>query len=474
MSPLLLGLLLVPGAATAHGVAGSEEEALRAREAQRLLSDRCFACHGPDAAARRAELRLDTREGMYEDRGGYAAVVPGDAPASELVSRITSSLAGEQMPPPDSGLALSGAEVELLRGWIEDGADFLEHWSFEPPVRTAPPPVEGAEWVRDELDGYVLARLEEDGLGPAPEASPGELVRRLFLDLTGLPPDPQDVSAFEEDPSDRAYSRLVDRLLASPRYGERMAWEWLEAARYADTDGYQADPTRQMWPWRDWLVRALNENVPFDRLTVELLAGDLLPDATPEEILASAFNRNHAYNGEGGRIAEETRVENVFDRVETTGTVWLGLTFECARCHDHKFDPVSQREYYALYDFFNQTSESGAGGSGRAAPVLSYLEPGTREELARLEEELAEIDERRTAPDADLDREQLLWEAGVLDVLAAEPGHGLSTDLSPWRVSEVFAPPEGNASLSFDHAHPPELGVEPEWRLAEELSLIHI
>ena len=249
--------------------------------------------------------------------------------------------------------------------------------------RPALPPVKNASWTRNEIDRFILARLEREDLAPSPEADRATLIRRVTLDLTGLPPTPGAVDAFLADRSAQAYEKLVDRLLASPQFGERMAWDWMDAARYADTSGFQGDPERTMWPWRDWVVDAFNANMPYDRFTIEQLAGDLLPDATPSQLLASGFNRNHMHNGEGGRIAEETRVENVFDRVETTATLWLGLTMTCARCHDHKYDPVTMRDYYALYDFFNQTSEEGKGRGGQVAPVMDL---STAEEKARVTE----------------------------------------------------------------------------------------
>ena len=309
-------------------------------------------------------------------------LVPGQPEASELVTRLHATGA-RQMPPVDSGLSLSAAEIEVLVRWIEEGAPWSGHWAFEPVAEVQPPPHGKPEWARSPIDAFVLAPLEADQLAPSEDAEPHELVRRLYLDLTGLPPTQAELDDALQGTFWKNYPRLVERLLASPRYGERMAWDWLEWSRYADTDGYQADPTRQSWPWRDWLVGAFNENRPFDELTVELLAGDLLPNATPEQILASAFNRHHPTNGEGGRIFEETRVENVFDRVETTATVWMALTMECARCHDHKYDPISQEEYYGLFDFFNQTSDTGRGSGGRERPTLTYLTPDQRARLSR-------------------------------------------------------------------------------------------
>lgn len=426
-----------------------------ARDVLPILSDRCYACHGPDGAGRQAGLRLDLKEHAFADRDGFPALVPGDLEASELAARIRSEFPEERMPPPDSNYALSEDEVRLLERWIQEGAVWEEHWAFAAPVRPDVPEAQrpGTEGA---IDRFIERALEAEGVAPSPEAAPGALLRRVTLDLTGLPPTPDALDAFLEDPSEGAYLAAVDRLLASPAYGQRMAWEWLDAARYSDTDGYQADPTRSMWPWRDWLVDALNRNVPFDRLTVELLAGDLLPDATPEQVLASAFNRNHMYNGEGGRIAEETRTENVFDRVETTATTWLGLTVGCARCHDHRYDPISQREYFQLYDFFNQTSESGRIQGGRAAPTLPYLDPEDRARLDAIAAEAAELDATRLAPHPELDAAEARWVAAWRARMAAEPALTRPSDLGTWRTSGPYLPgAEGPGSL-FARAFPPE------------------
>ncbi|MCA9136761.1 MAG: DUF1549 domain-containing protein, partial [Planctomycetales bacterium] len=304
-----------------------------------ILSDHCFQCHGPDEATREADLRLDTAEGAFTDLGGYAAFVPNDPTGSEALRRIATDDSDEVMPPPESKLQMTAAEIQTLRDWVAAGAKWSEHWSFVPP-RSPSVPEDSSGWSRNPIDRFIRARALQVGLQPQPQASREALIRRLTLDLTGLPPTPAEVDSFLADRSDEAYEKLVDRLLASPRYGQRMAWDWLDAARYADTDGFQGDPTRTMWPWRDWLVDALNDNMPFDQFTIEMLAGDLLDQPTMEQVLATGFNRNHMFNGEGGRIAEETRVENVFDRAETTGTVWLGLTMTCCRCHDHKYDPI--------------------------------------------------------------------------------------------------------------------------------------
>ncbi len=356
------------------------------RDIQPILSENCYHCHGPDGEARKAKLRLDRRESaLAPAKSGATAIVPSKPDESELVARIFSVDPEEVMPSPKSNRTLTLAQKNLLKRWITEGATWNEHWAFSPPQRLIVPKIAtSAATARNPLDAFVLARLAQEKIAPAAEADRAALIRRVSLDLNGLPPAPTEVAAFLADRSPDAYEKLVERLLASPRYGERWAWDWLDLARYADTNGFQGDPERTMWPWRDWVVNALNANMPFDQFTIEQLAGDLLPDATREQKIASGFHRNNMFNGEGGRIAEETRVENVFDRVETTATVWLGLTFTCNRCHDHKFDPLKQTDYYALYDIFNQMSETGSasGGGGRGgqmAPVLDLSNDAERD-----------------------------------------------------------------------------------------------
>ena len=348
-----------------------------------ILSDACFRCHGPDAAARKAKLRLDQREGIFRTREDITVVVPGKPEQSEMIQRITSPHEDEVMPPPEANRPLKPAEIDLLRRWVASGAPWGTHWAFALPVRpVVPKPVgrnSGIPEFQHPIDAFVRAKLSAAGLAPSPEAPRETLLRRVTLDLTGVPPTPAELDAFLADRSPDAYERVVDRLLASPRYGERWAWDWLDLARFADTNGFQGDPERTMWPWRDWVVNALNANLPFDQFTIEQLAGDLLPNATKEQKLASGFHRNNMFNGEGGRIPEETRVENVFDRVETTATVWLGLTFTCARCHDHKYDPIKQTDYYALYDIFNQMSETGKNAGGQTPPVMDMSTPAERD-----------------------------------------------------------------------------------------------
>ena len=376
------------------------------RDIRPVLSDHCYACHGPDREQRKAKLRLDTREGLL---GG--PFVPGRPDESPALARIGAEDPEERMPPPGEGRPLSPEQIRLLRRWVAEGAEWKGHWAFEPVRAPEPPPSAG--WGRNAIDRFVGRRLEQASLSPEPEAERSELIRRAWLDLLGLPPPPAAVTAFVEDPLPYAWERLLDRLFASPHYGERMVWEWLDAARYADSNGYQGDQERTMWPWRDWAIDALNRNMPFDEFTLWQLAGDLLPGATEEQILATGFLRNHMINGEGGRIAEENRVDYVMDMAETTGTVWLGLTFNCCRCHDHKFDPVGQDDYYRFFAFFNQTPVDGGGGNPQTPPVLEVPD----REQERLRTELATI--RKELESALRESEQALDPDSLPEEIAA-------------------------------------------------------
>jgi hypothetical protein len=327
-----------------------------------ILSDRCFFCHGPDDQHRHADLRLDTREGLFaalEYGEGSHVVLPDTPGESELFLRISSDADGYRMPPAESKLSLSADEIAMIRRWIEQGADWKEHWSLLPPVKGPLPEVRDLAWPRNEIDHFVLARLEREGLKPAAEADRERLIRRVTLDLTGLPPTLDEIDAFLADDSPEAYQRLVDRLLASDRFGERMAVDWLDAARYADTYGYQADVYRDVWPYRDWVIQALNQNLSYDQFITWQLAGDLLPAATRDQRIATAFNRLHRQTNEGGSVEEEFRVDYVADRTDTLGAAFLGLTLGCARCHDHKYDPISQKEYFQLFAFFDNIDECG-------------------------------------------------------------------------------------------------------------------
>ena len=323
-----------------------------------LLSDRCFTCHGPDSRARKKDLRLDTHDGLFKKlEDGQFVVKPGDTNKSELVRRIFAT-DDDQMPPEKSKRVLSEADKNLLKRWVAQGAEYKPLWSFIPVEKVTPPPCSGG-WVKNPIDNFVAEKLAVEKLSPSPPAAPETLLRRLALDLTGLPPTPEELDSFAADTSPTAYQRMVEKYLSSPAYGERMALDWLDLARYADTYGYQQDEPRDVSPWRDWVIQAFNQNLRYDDFLRWQLAGDLLPHATREQKLATAFNRLHRQTNEGGSIEEEWRTEYVSDRVHTFSTTFLALTFECAHCHDHKFDPITQRDYYSLFAYFNNLDEAG-------------------------------------------------------------------------------------------------------------------
>jgi mono/diheme cytochrome c family protein len=365
------------------------------RDIRPILSNKCFVCHGPDAEVRQGGLRLDERAAAFEPGdSGEPAIVPGKPDESELVRRILAEDEGERMPPADSNKQLTDQEKDLLQKWIASGADWQAHWSFETPKRPEPPAV-ADEWAKNPIDRFIIARLQAAGLKPSPEADRTALLRRLSLDLTGLPPTPAEIDAFLADTSPEAYDKAVDRLLASPHYGERMALEWLDAARFADTHGFHLDSGRDMTAWREWVIDAFNTNKPFDRFTVEQLAGDLLPNPTLEQQIASGFNRNHMINFEGGAIPAEYHNAYLVDRVSTTNTVWLGLTMACAQCHDHKYDPLSQKEFYQFYAFFHNVPENGLDGSqGNAAPLVKVPTSEQQAKLAEVDQAIAELESR--------------------------------------------------------------------------------
>lgn len=359
-----------------------------------ILSNNCFACHGFDPNTREAGLRLDTREGATADNDGVIAIVPGDVGKSELWNRIISTDKDMVMPPPDTHKTLSKEQREKLRLWIEQGAPYEKHWSFVPPATAAIPVVKQADWPRNPIDHFVLAQLEAKGLKPTPEAGREALIRRVTLDLTGLPPTLPEIDAFLSDTSPDAYDKVVDRLLASPHYGERMAVDWLDSARYADTNGFQVDRDREIWAWRDWVIGAFNRNLPYDQFTIEQLAGDLLPNPTTDQLIATGFNRNNMMNEEGGIDPEEFLHEYASDRAETTVSIWLAQTFNCNRCHDHKYDPFTARDFYSMKAFFNSVPELGAGKYSasirvNSPPQLKVPSPEIEAEIAKLRAELA-------------------------------------------------------------------------------------
>ncbi|MCR9198389.1 MAG: PSD1 and planctomycete cytochrome C domain-containing protein [Planctomycetaceae bacterium] len=393
-----------------------------ARDILPTLSENCFFCHGPDEENRSADLRLDTEDGFA------AAFDAADPENSEILFRVLSDDPDIAMPPPDSNRKLTGKQKQDLQNWVKSGAAWGKHWSFERLTQPSVPQPSFTEFpVHNPIDAFVQRKLKAKGLRPSDAARRSTLLRRLHLDLTGLPPAPDTVERFLRDQRPDAYERMVDQLLASPAFGERMAWDWLDAARYADSNGYQGDRERTMWPWRDWVVDAFNNNMPFSQFTTLQLAGDLLPNATAEQKLATGFCRNHAINGEGGRIPEENRVDYVMDMSETMGTVWLGLTLNCCRCHDHKYDPLTQNEYYQFYAFFNQTPVTGGGGDPQTAPSMSVMSDASLERTKSLRQQLARLKQQLQQTRASALSSQTAWE----DSLRARTNASIWTSLQP-------------------------------------------
>jgi len=396
------------------------------RDIRPILSDRCFVCHGPDEKRRMANLRLDTEEGLSMAK-------------SRMLARV-SAMNASRMPPPQAGPSLTEPQIAAIGRWIEQGAKWERHWAFVPPRRPDLPTVSAETWPRNALDRFVLARLEHAGLKPSPEADRATLLRRLSFDLTGLPPTIAELDAFLADHSPDAYEKQVDRLLASPHYGERMAVEWLDLARYADTHGYHIDSGRDMWKWRDWVIGAFNRNMPYNQFCTEQLAGDLLPHAATEQRLATAFNRNHMINFEAGAIPEEYQVEYVADRVDTTATVFMGLTLGCARCHDHKYDPIAQRDYYRFSAFFNSVPENGLDGErGNAAPLLELPTADQASRKSWLEQAIAE--HKDAMPKEEIKGLLKEWRKDRLDKIPPAPRDGL---LARYRFQGSFADSSGN------------------------------
>ena len=354
------------------------------RDVRPILSENCFYCHGVDGNKREADLRLDVRE----DALAMEAIVPGSLEDSEMYYRIHSEDEDEIMPPPESNRILTAEQKKILDRWIKEGARYEKHWAFVAPLKKKVPQVRKPNWVRNPIDGFILSELERRSLEPSPEAKKEVLIKRLYVDLIGLPPSPEEVDTYMNDTSSDAYEKVVDHLLASPHYGERMAMEWLDAARYADSNGFQFDGETYQWIWRDWVVKALNEDMPFDKFTIWQLAGDLLPHSTIDQKIASGFNRNHLNNGEGGAIPEEQRFVILFDRMDVTSTTWLGLTMACAQCHDHKYDPITAKDYYGMMDAFNHVSESGRPGqqSKRVRVAAPFIELPTEENKLKIKE----------------------------------------------------------------------------------------
>ena len=433
---MILGSLAAGGRL---GAAGNEKPIDFDREIRPIFSDSCYACHGPDENKRKAKLRFDRKEDAFKAlKDGKFAIVPGNLAQSELVRRITTSDPDDHMPPPNSGKTLSPQQIELLQRWVRSGAKWEAHWSFASPKRPPLPKVKNKKWPRNEIDAFILSRLERECLQPSPPASREKLLRRVSLDLTGLPPTPGQLAAWSRraDPVGSA----VDELLNSPHFGERMASDWLDVARYADTHGFNNDVLRSMWRWRDWVVQAFNQNMPYDRFITDQLAGDLEKNPTLNQEIATGFNRNHGINSEGGIIDEEYRVSYVNDRIRTTSMAWMGLTMECARCHDHKFDPISQHDYYKFFAFFNNIDERGEDGRmANAAPINKAPTDEQQQEITALRRrmELARESMNKTLAKQKWGKvrfDELLQTPAPTNAPSAANG-AVSLDLRSWNAS---------------------------------------
>jgi hypothetical protein len=427
-----------------------------------ILSDRCFKCHGPDVNQRKAKLRLDTPEGAYaslKDNASAYVIVPGHPDQSEVYSRISTSDTSMVMPPANSNLTLTKDEIDLIEKWIAQGAKYKPHWAFIPPSKTLIPKVKNEDWPTNEIDYFVLSKIEKAGLEPNEMSDPERLLKRISLDITGLPPSLELQNRFLSDPSEEAYEKIVDELLAKPQYGEKMAVHWMDVARYADSHGYQDDGLRTMWPWRDWVIHAFNQNYSYKKFVTWQLAGDLLPNPTKEQLLATGFNRNHKITQEGGVIDEEYRVEYVSDRTNTFGKAFLALTFECAHCHDHKYDPISQKDYYRTFAFFNQVPEKGLVGD---ISLASLADPPriniTSEEIKNI---LTFINKKDTTPvqvmvmkDSSWRRTTYVLTRGVYDAHGEQVNIGLPGSILPFDSTKY-----GNNRLAlsnwlFDEKNP--------------------
>jgi hypothetical protein len=405
-------LILVALAATRGGSAAADLSFNR--DVRPILSDKCFQCHGFDPKARKADRRLDTPEGATAEIDGVRAIVPGDLTKSDAWQRIISDDKDELMPPPKSHKSLTPEEKEILKLWIAQGAKYQKHWSFEPPLRAPLPDVQDKAWVRNPIDAYVLAGLEHAGLKPAPEADRRTLARRVALDLTGLPPTPEEVEEFVNDTAPDAYEKLVAKYMATPQWGEHRGRYWLDAARYADTHGIHIDAYREMWPYRDWVIAAFNRNMPFDQFTVEQIAGDLLPNPTREQLIATGFHRCNATTAEGGTIAEENLAMYANDRVTTTSWVWLGLTANCAACHDHKFDPITQKDFYSMAAYFRNTTQPASDGNVKDTKPVIYLPLATDESrFAELPKIIADANAALSKRRPDAAKESAQWLAAA-------------------------------------------------------------
>ena len=402
-----------------------------------ILADNCFACHGPDAKTRQADLRLDTKAGAFSEPSGYPVIVPGKPEESELHLRIVSEDDTYRMPPVDFNKTLTSEQIEAVTQWIREGANWEEHWAFTTPVRPTPPAVKKKDWVRNPIDAFILSRLEKEGLTPASEADKRTLIRRLSFDLTGLPPTLEEIHRFLNDDSPNAYQNVIDTFMAKPEYGEHLARFWLDVARYGDTHGLHLDNYREMWPYRDWVINAFNENMPFDQFTIEQLAGDMLREPTLDQRVATGFNRSHVTTSEGGSIAEEYYVRYAVDRANTTATVWMGLTAGCAQCHDHKYDPITQKEYYQLYAYFNNITENAMDGNRKdSPPVVKLPTPEQKTQLANYDARIADLDGQSKGPLPHIDTAQIAWENRIPQWTHIKPSVVLSQGGATLEIQE--------------------------------------
>ncbi len=427
-----------------------------------ILSDRCFKCHGPDANQRKANLRLDTPEGAFaalKDNPKAHVIVPGNPDQSEVFLRISTSDTSQLMPPPKSNLSLNENEITFIKKWIEQGAKYKPHWAFIPPTQKEIPAVKNEDWPVNEIDYFVLNKIEAARLTPNEEADRERLLKRVSLDLTGLPPTLEMQAHFVADQSSEAYEKIVDELLAQPQYGERMAVHWMDVARYADSHGYQDDGLRTMWPWRDWVIHAFNKNYRYDQFVTWQLAGDLLPNPTKEQVLATGFNRNHKITQEGGVIDEEYRIEYVTDRTNTFAKAFLALTFECAHCHDHKYDPISQKDYYRTFAFFNRVPEKGLVGDIQLASLADP--PRIKITTEEINEILTFINKKDTTPvevmvmkDSSWRRPTYILTRGVYDAHGEQVSIGLPPEILPFDSIKYGDNRLGLANWLFDKKNP--------------------
>lgn len=461
-SSLILVGILTSSCQKSGRIAGSRDSVDFNLHIRPILSDRCFKCHGPDANQRKANLRLDIRESALaalKDNPKAHVIVPGSSSESEVYRRISGKDTAELMPPVKSNLKLSESEIQLIKKWIDQGAKYKKHWAFLPPLQPVIPEVENEEWPRNEIDQFVLAKIEDAGIEPNEAADKERLLKRVSLDITGLPPSLELQEKFKNDPSEKAYEKVVDELLALPQYGEKMATYWMDVARYADSHGYQDDGLRTMWPWRDWVIHAFNDNYPYDQFITWQLAGDLLPNPTKEQLLATGFNRNHKITQEGGVIQEEYRVEYVTDRTNTFGKAFLALTFECAHCHDHKYDPISQKAYYSTFAFFNQVPEKGLVGD---ITLASLADPPkikiTSEEVTKIftyinKKDTAAVEVMVMQDSAKL-RPTYILKRGVYDAHGEEVTFGLPEAILPFDTTTYGGSRLGLAKWVTDKKNP--------------------